>query len=256
MRAKRGEQGRSRRAFLKQMAWAPMLFLPAPLRGTLARSGLGGFSATRIPHFPFADVSFLPHYPEISPIDALLRFAQPGTDEYTAEGYAAQIMNLLAAWSNELRSDSRGISRLRDFVAPSIEFTPFSAQRETSVRSGGGIEVWRREFPAHAMSGRDGFLNEITKYFSELKSLETVDFEIYSCRVMGSAPPTMTAEVRYEIGGSRIDDSRESRAGSWRMQWIRGDSAAWQASQWSGVGEVVTRASRPVFVDITARVFG
>ena len=150
------------------MAWAPVLFLPAPLQGTVARSRLGEFSATRLPNFPFADIAFLPHYPENSAIDGLLRFAEPGTDEYIVEGYAAQIMNLLAAWSEELRSGVRANSTLRKCVHPSIEFTSFAAERETRVRTGGGIEVLRREFPSHAISGPDRFLDGITKYSADL----------------------------------------------------------------------------------------
>src|SRR5215831_17756597 len=164
MRAKREQLGSSRRKFLKQMTWAPMLFLPAPLQGTPARLPLGEISATRIPHFPFADVGVLPHYPENPPVDSLLRFAAPGTDEYIVEGYAAQIMNLLAAWGEELRRGARKVSTLRTCVHPSVEFTSLATQRETSVRSGGGIEVLRREFSSHSMRGLDRFLDEVTNY--------------------------------------------------------------------------------------------
>src|SRR5262252_365785 len=228
MRAKREQLGSSRRKFLKQMTWAPMLFLPAPLQGTLARLPLGAFSATRIPHFPFADVGFLPHYPESSPLDALLGFAAPGTDEYIVEGYAAQIMNLLAAWGEELRRGARDVSTLRKCVHPSVEFTSLATEHETSLRSGGGIEVLRREFSSHSMKGLDRFLDEVKQYLKELKSVETADFEIYSCRQTASTPPTVTAEIRYEISGARADDSRESRIGRWRTGWVRDESGRWQ----------------------------
>jgi len=256
MRAKRGEQFWSRRTFLKQLAWAPMAFLPAPLRGTVARSRLGEFSATRIPHFPVADAGFLPHYPANSSIDALLRFAEPGTDEYIAEGYAAQIMNLLAAWSEELRSGVRRISTLRTCVRPSIAFSSFAAQRETRIRSGAGVEVLRREFCSQSMSGHDRFLDGITNYFADLRSIETADFEIYSSRQEEGVPLTVAADIRYEIVGVRTDDSRESRTGSWRTRWVQGELDTWQAAQWSALEETLTRASGPLFTDITARVLG
>lgn len=256
MRAKRGQQGSSRRFFLKQMAWAPVLFLPAPLQATAARFTFGEFSASRIHYFPFADVGFVPHYPENSPIDALLRFAEPGTDEYVVEGYAAQITTLLAAWSSELRRDLRGISTLRRCVHPSIEFTSLTSQRETSVRSGGGIEVLRRDFPSRSISGRDRFLNEMATSFAGLKSVRTADFEIYSCRQDGTSPLTLTAEIRYEVVGERTDNSRESRIGSWHTRWIRNESETWQVSQWGALGEMLSRTSGPLFVDITERVLG
>jgi tetratricopeptide (TPR) repeat protein len=238
------------------MAWAPTVFLSAPFRGTPFQWRGGEFSAGRVPHFPFADVGFLPHYPENSPIDALLRFAEPGTDEYVVEGYAARIISLLAAWSEELRSGIRGIATLRKCVHPSIEFSSLTAQRETNVRSGGGIEVLRREFASQSISGRDRFLDEITKYLATLKSVETADFEMYSCRQAGTSPLTVAADIRYEIAGTRTDDSRESRVGNWRTHWVSDESGSWQASQWNVLEEALTRAPRPLFIDVTKLILG
>src|SRR5215469_1387386 len=110
MRAKPEEQGSSRRTFVKQLAWAPLLFLPAAFEGALLGARMREMPAVRIPHFPFADTLFVPHYPEKSPLDALLGLCVPGTDEYRAEGYAAQISSLLAAWSEELRVNPHRIS--------------------------------------------------------------------------------------------------------------------------------------------------
>lgn len=232
-----------------------MVFFPAPLRGALLNSGWQKAQETRIPHFPFADVRFVPHYPERSPLDTILRLAEPGTDEYIAEGYAAQIASLLAAWSEELRVSPRGTSALRKFVGPSIQFTSLKPQRETSIRSDHKLEMLRREFSPAAVSGRDGFLDEMTTYFSGMSSVETSDFEIFECSPTAGTPLTVNASIRYEIVGVNQDRSRESRIGIWNTGWIRDDSGAWQASQWNTTGETVNRTARPLFVDITGRVF-
>ena len=121
------------------MAWAPVVFLPAPLQGALLRQKEWPIPSARIAHFPFSDIRFIPHYPEKSPLDPILRFAEPGTDEYAAEGYAAQISALLAAWSEELKISPRRISALRKCVAPSIQFTALRPEREKRIRSGNGI---------------------------------------------------------------------------------------------------------------------
>src|SRR3974390_492417 len=191
------------------MAWAPVLFLPAPLQGTLSGQPWGLTSDLRIPQFPFADIRFVPHYPELSPLDSILRLAEPGTDEYIAEGYAAQIASLLAAWSEELKIDPRGISVLRTCVAPLIQFTSLKPERKKQIRSGNGIEVLHREFPSGSVTGIDRFLGEITSYLAELKSVETADFEIYEFKATGSSPLLVNASIRYEIVGKKSDESRE-----------------------------------------------
>ena len=254
MRPTRGERGSSRRTFLKQMGWAPLLFLPAPLQGSLIGVRPPAISSIRIPHFPFSDIHFVPRYPERSPLDQILRFADPGTDEYVSEGYAAQIMALLADWSQELKTRPPGISALRRYIGSSIQFNSLQAGRETQIRSGNGIEVLRREFQSGPVNGRDRFLDEVANYLSTMKAVETADFEIYECKETSASPLTVNASIRYEIVGSRADDSRESRVGSWSTHWAREESGAWQASQWRALGEIVCRAPRLLFVDITASV--
>ena len=49
---------------------------------------------------------------------------------------------------------------------------------------------------------------------------------------------------------------REERIGSWLTQWSRDESGAWRVLKWSAAGETVSRASGPIFVDITSRVLG
>ena len=236
------------------MAWAPVLFVPARLQGSHLPIGPYELGEARIPHFPFADAHFTPHYPQAAPLDALLRLAEPGTDEYVAEGNAAQIISLLAGWSDELRTSPGGISALQKCVDRSIQFTSLAPERETKTRSGSGIEVLHREFPSAFVNGRDRLLDEVRDYFSTLKAFETADFEIFEYRETGALPLTAEVAVRYEVVGTRTDNSRESRTGTWRTRWIRSESGAWQVVQWSSLGETVTRTSRPLFVDITARV--
>ncbi len=87
-----------------------------------------------------------------------------------------------------------------------------------------------------------------------MKAVETADFEIFECKETSASPLAVSAGIRYEIVGTRADDSRESRVGSWSTRWIRESSGAWQASEWNALEEIVSRAPRPLFVDITAGV--
>src|SRR5215472_18326228 len=102
----------SRRAFLRRLRWAPMAFLPAPLyaqafQGAVPRDGRDARAG-----FPFTDYRITPHYPKKSPLDDVLRYVTPGTDQYKTEGYASEIGAILEAWSRELRVTPHGTAAL------------------------------------------------------------------------------------------------------------------------------------------------
>ncbi len=238
------------------MRWAPVLFLPAPIHNSIFRSAPRGLPALEIPHFPFAEVTFSPHYPAKSPLDDVLKLTDPGTDEYVTEAYASEIMKLLEEWSRFLRTNPPAIAAMGKFVALSIQSTGFRASRESSLRPGDPITVVRREFGSELFSGRERFLEEIEEYLAALKRVETADFEIYECRQVIDSPLTVEARIRYDFVGLRGDDVREERIGSWLTQWSRDATGAWRALKWNPEGESVSRAAGPVFVDITSHVLG
>jgi Flp pilus assembly protein TadD/peroxiredoxin len=254
--SKDGNHGASRRTFLKQMRWAPVLFLPAPIHNSFFRSAPWGIPSIEIPRFPFTEVPFAPHYPAKSPLDDVLRLAAPGTDEYVTEGYAFEIMKLMEEWGRHLKVNPPATAVISKFVASSVQSTGFRAMRESHLRPGDRIEVLRREFESGLFSGRERFFEEIKNYLAELKRVETADFEIYECAQIVESPLTLEARIRYDFVVTRGDDMREERIGSWFTQWSRDEAGAWRVLKWSAAGETVSRASGPIFVDITSRVLG
>jgi Flp pilus assembly protein TadD/peroxiredoxin len=242
--------------FLKQMRWAPVLFVSAPIHNPLFRSDLQGIAAAQTSHFPFAEVRFTPHYPAQSSLDDVVRLAAPGTDEYVTEGYAAEITALLAEWSQHLKEASPATITMSKFVDRSIQSTPLVPFRESPLRAGGGIEVLRREFATGLLPGRDRFLEEITNYLAPLQRVDTADFEIYECTQVSDSPVTVAANIRYDLVGTRGEQVREERIGSWRTLWSRNRSGAWQVLNWSASEETVSRAAGPIFIDITSKVLG
>src|SRR6267154_5379507 len=134
----------SRRTFLRRMRWAPLLFLPAPLHASPFPSILPETTGDGTSTFPFADFRLTPHYPAKSPLDDVLRLVAPGTDEYVTEKYAFEIGRLLDEWSQALKSGPPAFGKLTEFMDASVEGASFAQSEETSLRSGGGIEVMRR----------------------------------------------------------------------------------------------------------------
>ena len=253
--SKDGNHDPSRRTILKQMRWAPVLFVPAPICNPLFWApGLHRLSTVQT-HFPFADVAFEPHYPAKSPLDDVLRMAAPGGDEFTFERYAVEIAALLGEWSRALRVQPPATAVLNRFLDRAIQSTSFIPIRESRLRSGGVIEVVRREFGTDMRAGGERLIEDIRAYLRPLQHLETADFEIYHCSPVHDSPLTLEVRIRYDFVGTRKDQKREERIGSWRTLWSR-ESADWRIVEWIATEENVSCAVQPIFVDITSSVLG
>ncbi len=250
-RHKNQNQSFSRRAILKNMGLAPLLLRPAPFYGY---SSL--FGPNRNFDIPFSDGRLTPRYPVKSPLEDLLRLVAPGSDEYVTEKYAFEIESLLREWSQTLKRSIRDLSALADSLDPSIEGTPFVPVKETTLRTGAGIDVVRRQFGANVIAGREQFLRQIHAYLAQLSRVETAEFEIVAIEEIADTPLAVRLDIRYDIVAARNDERREERVGYWRTEWSRDQSAAWKARRWETGEETVSLARRPVFIDVTSHALG
>jgi Flp pilus assembly protein TadD/peroxiredoxin len=244
----------SRRAFLKGIRWAPVLFLPAPFHVSpfrLLRPEIPGDHS-----LPLTDLRLTPHYPAKSPLDDILLKVIPGADEYVTEKYAFEITQLLGEWSRALKVAPPALASLTKFLAPSIAGTSLRPEREIRSRPGNRIDVLRRLFPRDVVSGREKFLREIENCLSPMMRVETAEFEIIGIGEVAGSPAEFDINIRYNLVGTLKDHAREQRVGHWLTRWSRSESQGWQASQWQATGETLARAREPIFIDVTAGAFG
>lgn len=238
------------------MQLAPALFLPAPIRmlGWAPPFPLGSSLGRE---FLFADLRVTPHYAASNPLDEVLRQVIPGGDEYLTEKYAFEILAVLDEWSKALKSSASALGNLAEkFLDSSLKSTPLKPTEQIPVRSKYSVDVWRRKFPAELLSGRAQFLDQLSRYRSEFSSLDTAEFEITAIDQIKDSPLMVNAEVRYEFVGVPRHGGREQRIGIWRTRWSRGESGVWQLVQFEAMGEDVSRAASPVFVDIASQALG
>jgi Flp pilus assembly protein TadD/peroxiredoxin len=244
----------SRRTFLRGMRWVPTLFAPAPL--CALRLGAKLVAPPRTIPFPsFADFRLTPHHPAKSPLDDVLRLVAPGSDEFVTERYAFEIGRLLNEWGQALKTTPLRLSTLANFLDSSLEATVLAPSEENSVRSG-GIQVTRRRFAANTAKDRERFIDEMKKYLAPFAHIQIAGFEITGVKEIASSPLTVQTEIRYDLAGSRADGTREERIGNWSTLWTRADSNAWNAVRWEASAETVSRASGPIFIDVTAQALG
>jgi Flp pilus assembly protein TadD/peroxiredoxin len=243
----------SRRSFLKAMSWAPVAFTPGLF--SASPRALAEVDENRGSPLSSPDFQLHPHYPAKSPLDDVLRYVNPGSDEYVAEKYAAEIHALLAEWGQQLRRNCPALSSLVRFLDASMAACGLKIVRDVPLRSGNAIEVLRREFVSETVPGHERFLDAIKAYFGEISRLETAEFEIVGVEETQS-PRAVSAEIRYSFVGVRKDGRREQRIGKWLTEWLRDESGQWKARRWQARPETVSRARGPMFVDITSRALG
>jgi len=239
---------RSRRAFIKTMGMAPVLFRAAPF---LESSLLFGASGPHPAEIPFADVRLVPHYPEQSPLAGILALVQPGSDEYITEKHAVEIEALLKQWGQALRSSAKNYAEIGKALAPSLQASPLTPVHQTPVRAGFGIDVVKRNFAPAVQIDRDTFLAQIRLWIGSVTRVDISEFELYSLTEITRSPLRVRADVRYNLAATRKDGSHEERVGSLQTEWQREETGTWRADHWELGEETLSVTQGTGFVDVT-----
>ena len=195
------------------MRWAPLLFLPAPVHSGEFGSFTSGMFEPGGPSFPLADSRLTPHYPAKSPLDDVLRYLEPGSDEFVTEKYAAEIARRLEEWGRELRSGRSGANVLARLLDPSFQAASLRPIQENKLRSEYGIETVRRTFSSEALGSRERFLKEMQGYLAPLTRVDTAEFQIAGIEQTTHSPPQVRIHVRYDLVGQREMPSARSASG-------------------------------------------
>jgi tetratricopeptide (TPR) repeat protein/peroxiredoxin len=237
-----------------------MLFCPVPFHASsflfepreTPSSGTSGFSLT--------DIRLTPHYPTKSPLEDVLRLVVPGSDEYVTEKYAFEIGSQLNQWGRALQASAHDVSALARSLDPSLEASPLIPVKETTLRSGDGIQIVRRHFAADIVAGSERFLEAVRDWLGQVSRVVTAEFEIIGIEEVASAPLRVRLDIRYDIVASRNGQRREERVGSWHTEWSYDESRnaleAWKAHRWEAGEEILSVTDSPVFVDVTSQALG
>ncbi len=243
----------SRRFLLKTMGLAPYCLRPAPFYGSSLLVSFWEGLPLSLHALPLAESRLVPHYPAKSPLEDVLRLVPAGSDEYATEKYAADIETLLHRWSNALRSSLRDDSVLAKFVDPSIAAASLQHAQEATLRSGGPIACSQRQFSGQAVTGEKAFLSEISAWLDPWSKLETAEFALTAIDQVATNPLTVSADIRYNLVGSRKDARREERVGTWTTEWWQDAAGAWKLRRCQAIEERTGAVSGPGFVDVTAQ---
>ena len=232
-----------------------MLFVPAPVYGLPLRLLSPEMPRERTSSLLITDLRLIPHYPAKSPLDSVLLKVVPGADAFITEKYALEIAQRLTPWTLQLKKGLPALTELAKFLDDVIESSSLHPTREITQRSGHGIEVLRRRFPAEFASGRERFLRDMESYLSAFAQIETVECEIVGIQESVVSPSTFDIEIRYDLVGMRKDGAREQRVGHWLTRWSQDETRGWRALRWQATEETLVRAREPIFIDVSAPAF-
>jgi len=245
----------SRRAFLGGLSYVPLLFVPAPIESGRLRA-LAPRVLGEPPSLPFSEYRLTPHYPAKWPLDDILRYVPPGSDEYVTEKYADEIAQLLGQWALELKSEARSSKQLEKILAPSLRAASLVPQEQTALRSGYGVDVCRRKFTDAPVLGPERFLDEFRAYLLTLERIAIAEFQITAIEQTAASPLSVYLEIRYELVGTDGSAVREQRIGRWVTEWLLNPTGVWQVFRWAATEETVSRARPPVFHEVTDQALG
>ena len=245
----------SRRKLLKGMGLAPVFFRPAPFFGFSHPLELPPSFPVQNSPLPFSEARLTPHYPAKSPLSDVLRLVTPGLDEYITEKHSFEISSLLKQWASDLKQSPAGISALAAFLHPSLQASSLVPIKVTTIRSGTGIDVKRRQFATSVLPGRERFLAEFRNWLGNPIRVLVAEFEITAIKEIADAPLTLPLEIRYDIVSIQNEDHREERVGFWQTEWSRNEVQAWTARRWEATEETITSSVGGGYYDVTSHAF-
>ncbi len=187
-----------------------------------------------------------------------MRLVPPGSDEYVTERDAAEIGLLLQQWSESFRRGT--LLDLKSSFHPGLEASPLASAKETTLRSGNGIETRQREFSTTLVPGADRLLHELTLWIGSAAHVETAEFEITALDELPGASAALQLRIRYSLVIAGEETRREQRVGYWRTDWIRETAAApspsWKLRRWLFEAERRGITHGSAFVDVTQQALG
>src|SRR6266566_3279311 len=164
----------TRREVLRSMQYAPVLFLPAPLRAFAGRVEQQNFDPLAI-----RDTAITPHYPAGSPLDEMFGLVAPGRDQYATEKYAFEITQTLQRWSEALTSGST-TDVLPNLLHASLKAGSPLTTTERRISGRYGVTVFRQRCSMDLRLGRQQFIDDVRQYLGTLARISTSEFQITS----------------------------------------------------------------------------
>ena len=218
--------------------------------GTAALIGRGGVALAAEPSKTYR---YRPKYRVPPSLESVLLHLAPGHDAFPAEKEAEELGGRLRELGAILRATPGRVPEAADaLLAPDFKGGRLTPDAETAVGSSPWLEIFRaKAMTPDLVRDRASFRQELTALVGEFESLPVAEFLITGIDEEGAPEPLVRTVVRYDIAGTARGGGRAERLGRWQMRWRRGPDGAWRVTEWVALEHQRSRASAPVFTEVT-----
>ena len=105
--------------------------------------------------------------------------------------------------------------------------------------------------PAAANVDTRGLAAELRRLSEALGTVVTTEFQVTAI-TQADAAGIVPVDVRVDLVGTGPGAERIEQAGTWKMRWRADAKDTWQVVEWTPADQVISRAPRPIFTEITA----
>ncbi|HEU0108609.1 MAG TPA: FG-GAP-like repeat-containing protein, partial [Vicinamibacteria bacterium] len=189
-------------------------------------------------------------------LEKFLPYLTPGGDSFPEEKEADELAARLAELGARLRKDPRRAADVSLFLlAPTFRGGRLRPASEVAVDRHPSLQIFRAGAmaPDLVLDPRS-FAEELGKLVEGFREVTVAEFLITAIEV-DREKGLATTDVRYDIVGPGTDAWRAERSGTWRMRWRRG-ADGWRVMEWTATTDLRSRASGPVFAEITTAALG
>jgi Tfp pilus assembly protein PilF len=192
-------------------------------------------------------------------LEPFLKHVEPGSDAFSAEGEVRELEAQLGKLGELLRT-LRPAGVVDHLLAPDFHGGRLLAADRPGSNGDAPFEVTRTETLPRALSlDARRFGAELRRLVGELTTVTVAEFLITSIETVsaGARSPAglVRTRVRYDIVGTGTAAWRIEHVGVWSMSWRR-DPSGWRIVEWVADSHVASRATRPVFTEVTRAVLG
>jgi tetratricopeptide (TPR) repeat protein len=199
-----------------------------------------------------------PEYRAKRSIEAILRNVPSGFDDFVTEKYQDEVEAIFREWAAELLQSPQESGALRKRVSSNFVGSSLKPAQEPTAHQSPGLQAWKVQYTSETSLGSEAFLAELSSSLAAFSKTLTAEFQIIGIRAEPAATDVirLVTTVRFELVGTGSGFHREQRIGNWELHWERLASGDVRLLRWRTLSEERSRASVPVFQDITAHSFG
>ena len=190
-------------------------------------------------------------------LESVLEQLVPGSDAFPEEKQAEELAARLSELSVRLREHPNRAADAADWLL-ATEFRGGRLMPPDEVPSGNSpkLEIFRAQaMTSDLVLDRAAFRKELSALLADFDAVQTAEFLITRIDVERGSDPRVRTTVRFDLTGAAKGAWRAERLGHWQMRWHHGPDG-WRVIEWTTLDHLRSRASAPVFTEVTDAALG